>query len=87
MEDLGMVSFIIVPIESSFPNGKRCFDCEGIHRAEHHCCKVLVDVVHGRNHCSNIGCATGEEKCCIFKNLYKKVSWKRSVYNKSYYTP
>ncbi len=75
-----MVGFVIVPVEGSFPDRKRRFDCEGILGVERRRCQMLVDMVHGRNHRGNVERATGEKERRVLKNLYKSVSWKGIVY-------
>ncbi len=69
-----MVSFVVIPVERSFPDSERRFDCERIFGFERRRCKVLVDMVHGRNYRGDIGRATGEKEHRVFKNLYKEVS-------------
>jgi hypothetical protein len=75
-----MVGFVIVPVESSFSDSKRCFDSERIPGVKRRRCQVLINMVHGRNDRGDVGRATGEKECCVLKNLYKGVSWKGIVY-------
>jgi hypothetical protein len=66
-----MISFVVVAVECCLPNSKCCFDCQWIIRVECSSCKVLVDVIHSRDHSGEVGCATREEECRVLKNLDK----------------
>ena len=64
-----MVSFVVITVESFFPNGEGSLDCKGVLVFDSSSSKMCVDVIHGRYNGRNVGSPSGKKQCRIFKNL------------------
>ena len=72
MKHFRMVSFVVVPVKSHLANNKCSFDGNEIIGVKYSGCKVLINMIHGRDHSGNAGCATWEEEHHILEDLHKK---------------
>ena len=68
-----MVSLVVVPVKSHLPDSECCFDGHGIIGVECSSRKVLIDMIHRRDHSGDAGCAAREEERCILENLHKQL--------------
>ena len=68
-ENFGLISFVVVPVESFFPNGKGSLDCEGVVVFNCGSSKVSVNVIHGWYNGCDARRSSGKKQSRNFEDL------------------
>ena len=66
---LGVIGFVIVPVEGFFTNRKGCLNRQRVLVVDSRRGKMFVDVVHGWYDGADAGRSSGKVQCRILKDL------------------
>jgi len=66
---LGVIGFVVVPVEGFFANRKGCLNRQRVLVVDSSHGEMFVDVVHGRYDGADAGCSSGKVKCRVLEDL------------------